>query len=554
MAVKSLALNLFNEFSLSIKKKFPLIIISTLFLSFLEMISIGIIVPLVTQIVKGSYDGIFSQILLNFNLDYSSNDSFLLITSVFFFFIFIFKLIYSVWHAFYQSKYIYDIQEHISGEIYRRRGLPILNETNDSSAEKLAHKILNETNQLTLHFSVPLSVIFSEIATVVSLLILLFFIDPLAASIFFGISISSSGIFYLFIRKKLSLWGKDRVNLEQKRADFVIRAINDGVQFNLIGLKNFFINLFNKYNHDISDLLSKQRSYLLIPKNIVEFFSIVSLAVCTIIYFLLGKDFGSTFITISLIAFIGMRIMPSLNKVAISMQEFRFAKPLIKSILDELKYEDKKMLKYANFVEQKPIYVVDGYLNSKGIHRKIGLSMYEKESIIITGPSGCGKSTLLRSMIGLNNNFKKVLFRKKKKDYFKIAFLNSSSNLFLMSLLENILLGRKISDEKLLSIINFCLLNEFDLLGKGGKRVVGQNGFQPSAGEIQRLVLARALVGSPDILILDESLSSLDNKSFSLLEKILLENFQGLFIHVSHQKTNETKYTKNINFYKIFEC
>ena len=86
MAVKSLALNLFNEFSLSIKKKFPLIIISTLFLSFLEMISIGIIVPLVTQIVKGSYDGIFSQILLNFNLDYSSNDSFLLITSVFFFF------------------------------------------------------------------------------------------------------------------------------------------------------------------------------------------------------------------------------------------------------------------------------------------------------------------------------------------------------------------------------------------------------------------------------------------------------------------------------------
>ena len=85
MAVKSLTLNLFNEFSLSIKKKFPFIVISTLFLSLLEMLSIGMIVPLVTQIVKGSYDGIFYKILLKFNLDYSSNDGFLLIASVFFF-------------------------------------------------------------------------------------------------------------------------------------------------------------------------------------------------------------------------------------------------------------------------------------------------------------------------------------------------------------------------------------------------------------------------------------------------------------------------------------
>lgn len=549
MSVKSLSLNLFTRLSSGIKKKLPLIVISTLFLSFLEMLSIGMIVPLVTQIVKGSYDGIFSQVLFKLNLDYLSNDSFLLIVVLIFFFIFIFKLIYSVWHAFYQSKYIYDIQEYIAGEIYRLRGLPVLQEINEISAEKLAHKILNETNQLTIHFSVPLSIIFSEITTVIALLILLFFIDPLAASIFFGVSIFSSGSFYLFIRKKLSIWGKNRVNLEQKRADFVIKAINDGVQFNLIGLKNYFINLFNNYNHDISTLLTNQRSFLLIPKNIVEFFSIISLSICIIVYFLLGKDLSSIFITISLIAFVGMRIMPSLNKVAVSMQEFRFAKPLIKSILDEFKYENKNILKYANFVVQKPIYIADGYFNCKGIKKKINLSMHEKESIIITGPSGCGKSTLLRSMIGLNSNFGKVLFRKKDTDKFKIAFLNNSSNLFSLSLIENILLGRKIKDKKFISIINFCLLNEFDLLGEGGKRVVGQNGFQPSAGETQRLVLARALISSPDILILDESLSSLDNRSFSVIEKNLLENFPGLFIHVSHQQANITKYTKNINFY-----
>lgn len=548
MYLKILGYDLFSKLSISLKKKFPLIVLSTLFLSFLEMLSLSMIVPIITIVLKGSYEGLFSQFLLNLNIEKLLNGNLLLLVLIVSFLIFIIKLSYSSWHAFYQSRYIYDIQKYISGKLYSLRGLPSFQKPNDSSPEELTHKILNETSQLTIYFTVPLSIIFSEITTIFALILLLILIDPLAAFIFLGISILSSGLFYFFIRKKVLDWGKDKVYWEQKRADFVMRGINDGIQFNLIGLKEYFLNLFNKYNYNISRLLTIQRSFLLIPRSIIEFFSVVALFVCVMIYVFLAKDLNSIFITMSLITLISMRIMPSLNKVAVSIQEFRFAKPLIKSILNEFKHEDKNLLEFAKFRSKGPLYAADGILEYKGKSKKINLSMNERDSIIITGPSGCGKSTLLRSMIGLNNNFKKVSFRKKYEKNIKIAFLNNSPNLFMLTLIENILLNREINEKELKYIINLCLLNELDLFGKGGKRVVGENGFEPSTGEKQRIVLARALVSFPEVLILDESLSSLDNKSFSKIEENLLQEYSGLFIHVSHQNTNIIKYKTHIKF------
>jgi ABC-type transport system involved in cytochrome bd biosynthesis fused ATPase/permease subunit len=64
----------------------------------------------------------------------------------------------------------------------------------------------------------------------------------------------------------------------------------------------------------------------------------------------------------------------------------------------------------------------------------------------------------------------RFLFIKETNQKLKIAFLNSSANLFKISLIENILLGRKLSKKKLASIIDICRLQQFDLLGDGGSK------------------------------------------------------------------------------------
>jgi ATP-binding cassette subfamily B protein len=202
----------------------------------------------------------------------------------------------------------------------------------------------------------------------------------------------------------------------------------------------------------------------------------------------------------------------------------------------------------VSYINKGALYISQGFFIYKKKRRVVNIFANEGESILITGPSGCGKSTLLRSMMGFNLNFKNVSFLKNTAGTPRIAFLGNSSNLFILPLIENLLLGRKIKNEKIQSIINFCMLNELDLLGEGGKKVFGENGFDLSTGEKQRLVLARALVSSPQILVLDESLSALDKKTYLSIEKNLLEVFQGLFIHVSHHFADSKKYKNHIKF------
>lgn len=548
MLIKNLSFRLFNELPLIIQRKFSLIILSTLFLGFLEMLTMSMIIPVITIFIKGNYQGFVSEIIVGLGLGDSLREYPLIIIGILFFVIFILKFLYSIWHAFYQSHYIYNIQEYIANQLYKLRGLPSFQKSNDVTPQHLVHKITNESSQLTSHFSIPLSVIFSELTIVFALVILMFLIDFFLATIFLTISISSSTFFYLYIRKRVKNWGEERIFQEQKRSDFVMRGIHEGIQFSLLGLKKYFLSIFNFYNHNISRLLTLQRSFLLIPRVVIEFFFIVSIFTCIGIYFYLEINLEYLFITISLIAFIGMRIMPSLNKIAISIQEFRFAGPLIKSILEEFKHNSEDILKFASFRNRGALYISQGFFIYKKHTHEVNLSANEGESILITGPSGCGKSTLLRSMMGFNPNFKKVSFLKSAGGPPRIAFLSNSSNLFILPLIENVLLGRKIKHEKIQSIINFCMLNELDLLGKGGAKIFGENGFDLSAGEKQRLVLARALVSSPKILVLDESLSALDKKNYLSIEKNLLEVFQGLFIHVSHHFADSKKYKTHIQF------
>jgi ABC-type bacteriocin/lantibiotic exporter with double-glycine peptidase domain len=59
----------------------------------------------------------------------------------------------------------------------------------------------------------------------------------------------------------------------------------------------------------------------------------------------------------------------------------------------------------------------------------------------------------------------------------------------------------------------------------GAQKIIEKNNFKPSSGEKQRLILARALVGNPEFLVLDEALSAIDKKNYHKIEQKLLKFF-----------------------------
>ena len=140
----------------------------------------------------------------------------------------------------------------------------------------------------------------------------------------------------------------------------------------------------------------------------------------------------------------------------------------------------------------------------------INLTVNSGDFVCLIGPSGCGKSTLLRLLAGLDTPTEGTIYldgEKVEKPSSDRGLVFQNHTLFpWLNIYDNISFGlhvRKIFKEKK-SLVDEMI------------RIVGLSGFeksfphQLSGGMCQRAALARALVGHPKVLLLDEPLGALD--------------------------------------------
>ena len=188
----------------------------------------------------------------------------------------------------------------------------------------------------------------------------------------------------------------------------------------------------------------------------------------------------------------------------------------------------------------------------------------KSDSFLIYGDSGLGKSTFLNLLSGtlrpqegainiLGTNIvdsSSAVKDKIRGDHFGIVF-QTFNLLPYITVKNNILLGKAYSNRKQLLSSNDEVKILMDKLSLNYKDLVDRKAYELSIGQQQRVAVARALIGKPEIIIADEPTSALDQdnqKEFiNLLFKSLDENEQGL-IMVSHDKklSNKFKIVKNI--------
>ncbi|TBU90565.1 ABC transporter ATP-binding protein [Phytopseudomonas dryadis] len=155
--------------------------------------------------------------------------------------------------------------------------------------------------------------------------------------------------------------------------------------------------------------------------------------------------------------------------------------------------------------------------------REFSLQIAEGESIAILGSSGCGKSTLLRLLIGLDRQFRgSIRIDGKAVDGIgsESAIVFQEHRLFpWLSVAQNIELG--LVNEGLTQAERLRRVDEF-------VHLVGLDGFQRayphqlSGGMAQRVAIARGLVCSPRILLLDEPFGALDALTRQQMQEELL--------------------------------
>jgi ATP-binding cassette subfamily C protein CydCD len=164
----------------------------------------------------------------------------------------------------------------------------------------------------------------------------------------------------------------------------------------------------------------------------------------------------------------------------------------------------------------------------------LDFSLRPGEALAIVGPSGAGKSTLVSLLLRFwEYRQGEILFdgvdlrRYTQEDLRRaIGVVAQTTYLFSASVRENLLLARPgASQEEVVKAARSAQIQErIESLPQGYETWIGEQGVRLSAGECQRLAIARALLKEAPLLVLDEPTANLD----ALTEHQLLEALQGL--------------------------
>ncbi|MBU5436881.1 ABC transporter ATP-binding protein/permease [Tissierella sp. MSJ-40] len=197
------------------------------------------------------------------------------------------------------------------------------------------------------------------------------------------------------------------------------------------------------------------------------------------------------------------------------------------------------------------------YKNSKEPTLKdISFNIKTGDVVGIVGVTGSGKSTLLNLIPRFYDTFKGTVLVNgiDVKEYpqeelrKKIGLVPQKSVLFSGTISENIRWGLEnatVTEVQLAAEISQASDFIEDFPDKYNT-VLSQGGVNLSGGQRQRIAIARALVGKPEILILDDSLSALDYSTDAALRKSLKENIHNASIIIVSQRVSAVKNSDSI--------
>ena len=175
--------------------------------------------------------------------------------------------------------------------------------------------------------------------------------------------------------------------------------------------------------------------------------------------------------------------------------------------------------------------IVDGvqkaFDDSEPVISSISMTISRGEFVSFFGPNGCGKTTFLGILAGIDKDYQGTIrIDGKLPEQAKVGIVPQNSNDALLPwrrVLDNIALP--LEPHRLSRRERVKTVHEF-IEGVGIELPLNMYPYQLSGGQKQVVVIVRALIGKPDLLVLDEPFISLDFRHMSLVQEALLRLWQ----------------------------
>ncbi len=367
-----------------------------------------------------------------------------------------------------------------------------------------------------------------EPLTILFTLIVMFTISP-SLTLFVILFIPISGFIISIIGKKLR---KDSKEVQQQQSNF-LSIIDETISGQKV-IKSFISeSFFLKKFDQINNLLYRYSNKVVNRKNLAGPFSeFMGILVIGVLLWFGGKMVlinasisGTTFIVFMGLAYNILTPAKNLSKSFYSIKKGNAAAERVFEIIEYNKEVNDlgRSIDMNEFNDKISFKDLEFSYGESKIIDKISFTINKGESIALVGSSGSGKTTIANLLNGFfSANSGNIIIDginitdiRRESLYKNISIVTQESILFNDTIFNNIKIGNLDSNKK--DIINAAKeANAHDFIEdqvNGYDTVIGDYGNKLSGGQKQRLTIARAMLKSPSILILDEATSSLDSKS-----------------------------------------
>ncbi len=417
----------------------------------------------------------------------------------------------------------------------------------DSS--KLWTDINNSTSYICMYYNAFIKMIYHVIKFLIYLAVLIS-ID-LNASIIVLIVFIINMIIVNKIKKKIQYYQQQFMLASQNLGSSIVEYIKLIRNIKSKNKEEYFIAKIDENQYKLNNNVIKDSFIQNISSNLINFIAnIAPILAVTAMFIFSRHNFTSVGNIVSVYLYIPI-ILAELQYIHSLILRMISSKPYKKSLSDLYEIESDK-LGSVSIIDFKKLKIKDLKVNldDNTLIKFEDFIVNKGDKILISGASGCGKSTFFNIVCGFIKNYEGTIeinnidFRMLNlTDLRKIIGITFQDNrVFNLPFEEAIKLS---TDSVIDDVVKVCEIQDIYEHNKSG--LISNDKL--SGGEKSRINLAQSLIREPQILLIDESLSALDEEMEIRILNNIISRFKDItIILISHRKASEGFFNKEISF------
>lgn len=353
--------------------------------------------------------------------------------------------------------------------------------------------------------------------------------------------------------------GKDNQDYYSGLFKWISQTVQGIKEVKVGGKEQYFVDEYKRCGKGYVNAVQKYSLYNATPKLLMETACVAAMVGYMIFLVAAGAPTDDMLSVLATLGAAALVLLPSVNRINNQITSISYFEPFFMGVSDNLQDEisgAKVDMSFAAEAEEKlPVKksielknITYAYPNTdKLIFDHADMSIPVGASVGIVGSTGAGKSTLADILLGMLELKEGIVcadgvdIKSNYRRWLKnIGYIPQMIFMLDDTIRRNVAFGipdDRIDEDRVWEVLKEAQLDQFiKTLPEGLDTTVGERGIRLSGGQRQRISIARALYHDPEVLVLDEATSSLDNDTEkAIMDSINLLQGRKTLIIIAHR-------------------